>query len=161
LNQALLTSKSVEWSTPQDFFDRINRVFQFELDVCATAENAKAARFFTKETDGLAHPWAGRVWMNPPYGRGINKWITKAWGSARAGASVVCLIPARTDTKWFQDVCLPHGDIHLVRGRLKFGGCKTNAPFPCAVVGFNATEGLSAVFGSRDIFSLGHQARLP
>jgi len=73
--------------------------------------------------------------MNPPYGREIGKWVKKAYESAQSGATVVCLVPARTDTAWWHDYCAK-GEIRFVRGRLKFGGSKNSAPFPSAVVIF-------------------------
>lgn len=123
------------WATPQDFFDRLNVKFGFTLDVCATAENAKCARFYTSADDGLSQPWAGVCWMNPPYGREIGKWMRKAYESSLRGATVVCLVPARTDTNWWHDYAM-RGEVEFVRGRLKFGDRKKDAPFPCAVVVF-------------------------
>ena len=96
--QALLSSKSDQWATPPELFLRIaKRYGPFDLDVCATAENAKCERFYSPEQDGLQQPWEGRCWMNPPYGRTIGLWVKKAWESSLAGATVVCLVPARTD----------------------------------------------------------------
>lgn len=126
------------WATPQDFFDALHAEFGFELDVCASPENAKCPRYYTRADDGLAQPWKGVCWMNPPYGRGIGKWLRKAWESAQAGATVVCLVPARTCTAWWHDYAAK-GEIRFVRGRLKFGGHKNSAPFPCAVVVFRPT----------------------
>ncbi len=123
------------WATPQDFFDRLNVEFGFTLDVCATAENAKCPRYFTKETDGLSQEWAGVCWMNPPYGRTIGAWMKKASDSAKGGATIVCLVPARTDTAWWHDYAIK-GEVRFIRGRLKFGGHKSSAPFPSAVVIF-------------------------
>jgi phage N-6-adenine-methyltransferase len=123
------------WATPQWFFDRLNKEFKFELDVCATDENAKCKRYFTERENGLLQKWEGVVWMNPPYGREIDDWIEKAYTSAQDGATVVCLIPARTDTAWWHDYCM-YGEIRFVRGRLRFGGAEDNAPFPSAVVIF-------------------------
>jgi phage N-6-adenine-methyltransferase len=123
------------WATPQDFFDKLNARFGFELDVCATADNAKCVRFYAAADDGLSQPWNGTCWMNPPYGRAIGKWMRKAYESSLSGATVVCLVPARTDTAWWHDYAM-RGEIEFVRGRLKFGGAKYNAPFPCAVVVF-------------------------
>ena len=74
--------------------------------------------------------------MNPPYGRVIGKWTQKAYESSLSGATVVCLIPARTDTKYFHDYCFPYGEVRFIKGRLKFGGCEDSAPFPSAVVVF-------------------------
>lgn len=135
LNAALFSSATDDWATPQDFFDRLNAAFNFTLDVCASESNAKCARFFTKEDDGLSKEWKGTVWMNPPYGRGIGDWMRKAYQSGLAGATVVCLVPARTDTRWWQDYAAK-GEVHFIPGRLKFGAATTNAPFPCAVVTF-------------------------
>jgi len=129
------SSKTDEWETPQWFFDKLNAEFHFELDVCATPENAKCARYFTPEQDGLKQEWRGVCWMNPPYGREIGKWVKKAYESALEGATVVCLVPARTDTAWWHDYCM-QGEIRFVRGRLKFGNASENAPFPSVVVVF-------------------------
>ena len=129
------SSKTDLWATPQDFFDRYNKLYQFELDVCATAENAKCQRFFTKEDDGLAQEWTGVCFMNPPYGREIIHWMKKAYESSLKGATVVCLVPARTDTKWWHEYAM-RGEIEFIRGRLKFGDAKNSAPFPSAVVVF-------------------------
>lgn len=77
-----------------------------------------------------------KVWLNPPYGREIGLWVAKAVEEAAAGATVVCLLPARTDTRWWHDFVIKHGKVEFVRGRLKFGGCKNSAPFPSALVVF-------------------------
>lgn len=128
------TSNTVEWATPQAFFDAQNAVHQFELDVCATDENAKCERYYTKADDGLAQSWAGkRCWMNPPYGRVIGDWMRKAYEESQRGALVVCLVPARTDTAWWHDYAAK-GDVTFIRGRLKFGDGKNSAPFPSALV---------------------------
>lgn len=125
------------WATPQAFYDKLNAEFGFETDVCATAENAKCPRYFTQADDGLAQDWTGTCWMNPPYGREIGKWMRKAYESAQGGVTVVCLVPARTDTAWWHDYAMK-GEIRFIRGRLKFGGGKNSAPFPSAVVIFAA-----------------------
>lgn len=134
--ETLFRSDSCEWETPLDFFRQWDEKFHFDLDVCATPENAKCARYFTREDDGLAQDWTGHVcWMNPPYGRGIINWMRKAYESALGGAVVVCLVPARTDTTWWHEYAM-RGRIYFVRGRLKFGGSPNNAPFPSAVIVF-------------------------
>ena len=137
MNTAVHFSSATDlWATPQDFFDKLNDEFGFETDVCAVAENAKCKRFFTKEDDGLAQVWTGVCWMNPPYGREIGHWMAKAWRSAQAGATVVCLVPARTDTAWWHDYAAK-AEVRFIRGRLKFGGHQNAAPFPSAIVIFN------------------------
>ena len=121
-------------ATPQDFFDKLNVEFGFGLDVCATPENAKCPRYYTKADDGLAQDWGtGAVWINPPYGREIGAWMRKANEAAKSGATVVCLVPARTDTNWWHEYAIQH-EVRFVRGRLKFGDAKNCAPFPSAVV---------------------------
>lgn len=126
------SSATGEWATPQDFFDRLHAEFAFTLDPAATAENAKCAKFYSLADDGLSRSWAGeRVFVNPPYGRGIGKWVEKA---ATCGAAVVvALLPARTDTRWFHDFIYGKAEIRFVRGRLKFGGHENSAPFPSMV----------------------------
>ena len=136
LTSVHFSSKTDLWPTPQDFFSKLHREFAFELDVCALPENAKCANFFTPEIDGLAQEWRGVCWMNPPYGREIGKWVCKAFESARAGATVVCLVPARTDTAWWHDYVTRAAEIRFVRGRLKFGNAVNSAPFPSAVIVF-------------------------
>ena len=125
------------WETPQDLFDCLNAKYHFTIDVCAVKENAKCDIYYTPEIDGLSQHWVGRCWMNPPYGRGIRKWIKKAYDSCvENNALVVCLLPARTDTTWWHDYCLK-GEIEFIRGRLRFGGAKDNAPFPSVIVIFD------------------------
>ena len=131
----MFSSKTDLWATPQDLFDKYNAIYNFETDVCALPDNAKCKRFFTPEMDGLKQEWTGVCWCNPPYGRQIGKWVEKA---CKSFATVVMLLPARTDTKWFHDYCLPYGKIEFLRGRLKFGGCDNSAPFPSMIVVFQA-----------------------
>ena len=131
----MFSSKTDLWETPQDLFNKYDAIYHFETDVCALPENAKCKRFFTPEMDGLKQEWTGVCWCNPPYGRQIGRWVEKA---VKSFATVVMLLPARTDTKWFHDWCLPYGKIEFLRGRLKFGGCENSAPFPSMVVVFQA-----------------------
>jgi len=123
--------------TPREFFNQLNSEFQFTLDVCADSSNAKVRRFLSESDDGLRKPWTNEVcWMNPPYGREIVKWIRKAWHESLLNkATVVCLVPARTDTKWFWDYCV-RGEIRFIQGRLRFEGESSSAPFPSMVVIF-------------------------
>lgn len=95
----------------------------FDVDVCATSENAKCQRYFSPEVDGLKQQWSGTCWINPPYGRKIGLWLRRAYESARDNlTTVVCLCPARTDTAWFHDYILPYGRIEFIRGRIKYEG---------------------------------------
>ena len=130
------SSKTNEWSTPQDFFDELDKEFNFTLDPCATDGNAKCDKYFTVDDDGLVQDWSNDiVFMNPPYGREIKHWIKKAYEESLNGATVVCLIPSRTDTTYWHDYIFGKAyDIRFVRGRLKFGGSKNSAPFPSAVI---------------------------
>lgn len=136
LSPALLSSKSNEWATPQWLFDELNKEFNFDLDPCSTHDNAKCLKHFTLEDDGLSKSWRGHnVFMNPPYGRQIGLWVRKAYEESTLGATVVCLVPARTDTKWWHEYAAL-GEVRFLRGRVKFGGSKHGAPFPSAVVIF-------------------------
>ena len=133
-------SLSIEWATPQDFYDKLDQEFGFELDVCSTIENAKCSKFYTKAEDGLKQEWAGVCWCNPPYGREIKHWMKKAYESSLKGATVVCLIPARTDTQWWHDYVIHAKEIRYVKGRLKFGGATNSAPFASIVAVFQGVE---------------------
>jgi len=135
-HKVLFSSKSGEWGTPQDLFEAQNARWGFTLDVCATAENAKCGSFFTKEDDGLQQTWSGVCWMNPPYGKGISLWMEKAVKSCEQGAIVICLVPSRTDTKWWHTYAM-RGEIEFVRGRLRYGGFKHRAPFPSSIIVFH------------------------
>ena len=134
--EVMFSSKTDLWETPQDFFEKLDREFGFELDVCALPENAKCSRYFSPMDDGLEQDWTGVCWCNPPYGREIEKWVKKDYISAIEGATVVMLLPARTDTRWFHDWIYGKTEIRFIRGRLKFGGAEYSAPFPNMVVVF-------------------------
>jgi len=130
------SSKSNEWTTPINFYDKLDKELNFTLDPCCTKDNAKCKNFYTQNDDGLSKDWSNEiVFMNPPYGREIKHWIKKAYDESLKGALVVCLIPARTDTAYWHDYCMK-GTIRFIRGRLKFSE-KNSAPFPSAVVIFN------------------------
>ena len=134
--ELMFSSKTDLWETPQDLFDKLNNEFHFTLDVCATPENAKCDSFYTKEQDGLSQPWKGVVWCNPPYGKQIGSWVRRGFFASVSGSTVVMLLPARTDTKWFHEYIYGKAEIRFIRGRLKFGGSKNSAPFPSMVVVF-------------------------
>lgn len=130
------SSEETTWETPADFFATCDNEFGFTLDVCATAINAKVDRFFSPEDDFFKQDTAGEIcWMNPPYGREIGKFMQQAYNESLRGALYVCLVPARTDTAWFQDIAMK-GEVRFLRGRLKFGDAKSCAPFPSALVIF-------------------------
>lgn len=136
--EVMFSSKTDMWATPQAFFDQLNEEFHFTVDVCAIPENAKCEKFFTPEINGLKQEWEGVCWCNPPYGREIGKWVEKAYIASTWGATVVMLLPARTDTKWFHEYIYNKSEIRFVKGRLKFGNSKTAAPFPSMVVIFKS-----------------------
>ena len=123
-----------EFGTPNSIFDPLDAEFHFVLDPCATCENAKCARYFTIEQDGLQQSWDGAVFMNPPF-RDCDIWVEKAYGESLRGAIVVCLLPARVDTAWWHQYAVK-GEIRWIRGRIKFDGTEHNAPFSCVIVIF-------------------------
>jgi len=130
----MLRSKSVEWETPQALFDELNREFNFTLDPCATVENAKCKKFFTKEMNGLSKSWRGEsVFLNPPYGDSLKLWIRKAVYSARFCKVIVALLPVRTGNKWFHSYIYNKAEIRFIKGRLKFSK-KLSAPFDSMIV---------------------------
>jgi len=146
-----MVGKSSDYETPQDLFDKLSRQFAFELDVAAAPTNTKCERFYTEADNGLVQPWATVNWCNPPYGRGIEKWVKKALEEVRNHNTTVMLLPARVDTRWFHDLVLPNMDAGVItctfiKGRLKFGGAKHPAPFPCMILAFR-TYGAGLVTG--------------
>ena len=146
INKGLFSSNSNEWYTPKDLFDKLDKEFNFTLDPCCTKESALCDKYYTKEDDGLKQDWSGDtqdwskdiVFMNPPYGREIKDWIKKAYEESKRGATVVCLIPSRTDTTYWHDYCFK-GEVRFLKGRLSFSN-KGTAPFPSAVVIFSGEE---------------------
>ena len=141
ISESLYSSKTDMWETPQELFDELDKEFHFDLDVCAIPENAKCKAFYTPEQSVLLQPWDGTCWCNPPYGRDIGQWVRRALFASVGGATVVMLLPARTDTKWFHDYIYKRAEIRFVKGRLKFGNSKNNAPFPSMVVIFKGLKG--------------------
>jgi site-specific DNA-methyltransferase (adenine-specific) len=135
---AMRTNASTEWATPVAVFVPLMAEFDFQLDVCASADNAKCDNYYTAVDDGLRLPWAPRrCWMNPPYGLETPKWVKKARIEAERGALVVGLVPARTDTAWFHnDVVEAGAEIRFIRGRVRFVGprIRDRAPFPSLIV---------------------------
>ena len=125
-----------DWETPQDLFDKLDKEFHFTLDAAASCDNAKCERFFSLGHDGLFQLWEGVVWVNPPYGREVGKWVAKAHSEWLSGCTVVMLLAARTDTKWFHKYIYGHAEIRFLKGRIKFVGGKHSAPFPSMVVVF-------------------------
>ncbi|QDP51257.1 MAG: putative adenine-specific methylase [Prokaryotic dsDNA virus sp.] len=128
-------SQTNEWETPQDLFNELDKKYHFTLDPCATEQNAKCKKFYTKRVNGLQQSWKGEVvFMNPPYGREIGRWMAKAYQEGlKEGTTIVCLIPSRTDTRYWHEYVMK-GDITFIKGRLKFGDMKNSAPFPSAIV---------------------------
>ena len=142
INNGMMSTNSNEWGTPQAFFDALDYEFNFTLDVAATVSNTKCKRFYTEEDNALYKPWTGIVWCNPPYGRIIGKFVEKAYEESQSGATVVMLIPARTDTTYWHDYVMRSKQIRFIRGRLYFeqGGINGPAPFPSAIIVFEPGE---------------------
>ena len=135
--QYMNPAKISDWSTPDYLYQSLDREFHFELDACASPENAKCSKFYGVQEDSLMLPWAKSTWCNPPYGKPISKFIHKAVQESKKGCVVVMLLPVRTDTKWFHAYCLdPRVEIRFMKGRLIFGDGKGRAPFPSMVVIF-------------------------
>lgn len=144
-----------EWSTPQDTFDALDREFAFTTDAAATADNRKVPHYYGPDRQGyrdaLQVPWAfdsrGPVWLNPPYSK-CRQFVGKAAREAEQGVTVVCLVPSRTDTRWWHEhvwdasrhACRPGVEVRFVKGRLKFGNSANSAPFPSVVIVFRPPQ---------------------
>lgn len=143
LNPALFSSDKDDWETPQDFFDQLHAEFRFTLDPAADEHNRKCERYYTKAQDGLSQDWNGHtVFVNPPYGRNTTeRWVEKAYRESRKrDTTIVMLLPARTDTRWFHDFILGKAEVRFVKGRLKFDGGTSSAPFPSMLVIFRGQK---------------------
>lgn len=144
-------SAKQDWETPLEFFKPIDDEFHFTLDAAASSKNTKVKKYFDRASDGFTSTWgAHTVWLNPPYGEGkrpIKAWIQKAYEESKTGATSVVLIPARTNTNWFHDICLKYGEVRFVRGRPKFGGADHGLPQPLCLVIFRKRLRLKVVKG--------------
>lgn len=134
----LFSSQKQDWGTPDHVFDQLNRTYRFTLDAAASAENTKCERFIDEAQDAFKTPWTGRVWLNPPYGRALARWVERAFEQSQSEdvEHVVVLIPARTDTRYWHDFVMRSHQVFLVKGRIRFEGAPASAPFPSAIVVF-------------------------
>lgn len=152
LTPGMFSSLRGDWETPDQLFYFLDKEFHFDLDVCATRENTKCANFISPEQDALSFGgvWVGVCWCNPPYGNELAKWLWRAHESAKAGSTVVCLIPARTDTSWWHETVMPFAaEIRFLRGRLSFDNRRRGrCPFPSAIVVFRPGRKCSACGGT-------------
>ncbi len=130
MNRVVFSSASQHWETPRDLYEALNREFEFQDDGCP----------FHAIEDGLEREWKSPVFVNPPYTRDIAKWLRKAVAESKRGKTVVMLLPSRTDVRWWHEYVMKADEIRLLRGRLKFSGAKTRAPFPSAIVIFRGGE---------------------
>ncbi len=167
VSNALFTSKSQEWETPHSFFNKINQTYNFTLDACATEDNKKCEKFFSEQQNGLKQSWANEtVWLNPPYEPARNKckkncnrltcekrghhilepiagqmaWVKKAYEEVQENNCncVVCLLPARTDTKLFHHFVMKSSMVVFLKGRLRFVGAPSSSVFPSMLVTFES-----------------------
>lgn len=131
------------WSTPQWLFDQLNKEFKFKTDVCASKKNTKCKKYFSRRQNGLKQNWKGTCFCNPPYGnREIDRWMEKALESSREGATVVCLVPAATSTKWWHSFAMK-GEIRFIKGKVRFviaGKDGNPAPFHSAIIVFRPNK---------------------
>lgn len=147
LNDSLFSSAKVEWGTPQKLFDKLNNEFHFTFDVCADSTNHKCYQYYDEAINGLTQPWTGTIWMNPPYGRGIHEWVAKAFNTSQEGHTCVCLLPVRSDTKWWHNYVMKASEIRLLNKRLTFEGGTNKAPFPAAIVVFSPDNSITFCTG--------------
>jgi phage N-6-adenine-methyltransferase len=142
-------SSNKEWETPDSLFQPLKKEFNIVFDVCASAHNTKCKAFYDKKLNGLSSPWrianeltegSFAVWMNPPYGRGIDHWVRKAHEESLKGVTTVALLPARTDTSWFHSYIHNKHEVRFIKGRIKFVDAPSSAPFPSMIVVFRPTK---------------------
>lgn len=137
-------SKSVEYSTPLEIFNPLKEEFMIALDVCASKENNKCPTYFTKEEDCLIQDWSkyyGNAWMNPPWGRGMQKFVRKAREESFKGKTIVCLLPVRSNTKWWHECIIDtKTEVRFLKGEIKFNGLPRGLWLPCAIVIFRPTD---------------------
>lgn len=145
MNNILFSSKTDLWETPKELFGSLQKEFIFDLDVCALPYNSKCLAFYDPNDDGLKQWWGVKNfwWCNPPFGRSVGRWVERGYFFHTLGFRGVMLLPARTDTKWFHDYIYKKDNIEIrfIKGRLKFGNAKYNAPFPCMLVIFWGKDG--------------------
>lgn len=135
LSPALMSSAKMDWGTPWALFDQYHDRYQFTIDLAAHERNKKMERFYSEQDDALKQDWSKEVgWLNPPYGRELPKWVKKAYEESQRGALVVMLVPARPDTRWWQDYVQGKAHIKFLAGRVKFEGAEHGAPFPSAIL---------------------------
>lgn len=145
--ELMFSSKNQEWETPNDLFKILDMEFNFVYDLAANKDNTKCKNYFGLDLpmnglNSLDMSWFdinGYLWLNPPYGRNIGKWVKKCYYEAQKGAKIVALLPARTDTKWFHNYIYKQFETRFLRGRLKFllnGEEQNSAPFPSMIVIF-------------------------
>ena len=133
-------NRTYEWETPDALFKELDAEFHFTLDACASPKNAKCERYYTVYDDALHKDWSGEVvFMHPPCGHRISKWVEKACLESSEGTTVVCLLPARTDADWWHDIAM-QGEVRFIRGKIRFAGCKTLSPYAHAIVIFRNSE---------------------
>jgi site-specific DNA-methyltransferase (adenine-specific) len=138
-NKTFKSSIKDDWGTPQDFYDALNAVFSFDVDLCADENNTKCPIYYSEQNSALDKDWTAHncCWMNPPYGHKTRKFMQKALAEYQRGASIVTLVAGRPDTRVMQDICFPHARaVCFVRGRLQFIGANDPALFPSALAVF-------------------------
>ena len=125
-----------DWETPDEIFMPLDKEFNFTIDVCANYDNAKCSHYYTEESNALTQKWEGVCWMNPPFGE-QGKWVKKAFEESQKGCTVVCLLPAITNTNWWHNYVMK-GEVRFIKGRPRFKGAKHGLPQPLAIVVFRA-----------------------
>ena len=138
-SRLFFSSQRLDWKTPKEVYQTLDAEFNFDFDPCPT----------NPKFDGLKVEWKKSNFVNPPYGKELPKWIKKGYEQSRIGKTVVFLIPSRTDTRWWHEYCMKADEIRFIKGRLKFDGQKSSAPFPSAIIVFRKAEVASQIEKTR------------
>lgn len=142
MDKVLFSSNKLDWETPPWLMNLINDDMWWPertLDVCATAANTKCDEYMDKETDALTTTWpGGSAFCNPPYGKNISRWVRRAAHQTwkRNVFDTVVLLPSRTDTKYWHNYVMRASEVCFLRGRIRFLGAASSAPFPSCLVRF-------------------------
>lgn len=140
------SSLNQKWNTPKDLYDELNNAYNFTFDLACERDNCLCPQgiYHDEGRNSLDENWTDLCekddWMflNPPYGKDLRKWVEKAFLERKKGANIVMLIPSRTDTSYWHDFIFDQDGVtvNFLRGRLKFGGLNKPAPFPSALIEF-------------------------
>jgi phage N-6-adenine-methyltransferase len=145
MNQdVMFSAEKADWQTPDAVFKQLDQEFAFSFDADNERDRARCRLCFSPDMDATKTNWPADVsiWCNPPYGRDTGAWLEQGYVASLSGSTVVFLLPARTDTRWFHKYA-PLAEIRFIKGRLRFKGANASAPFPSMLVIFRPNKAIA------------------